>query len=217
MIWKKLLLVLSSFFLLQTSHAQIAKGTIMAGGNLGFQFSTDHQSNGSMVNFSFDPLLGGFIAKNFVLGITPLIKYGQQSGKQDSTHSYTHSQLTIGAGPFVRYYIKIGEKAYVFFHAAPLTLAAEWDRYYAKDPTQVYQRYATINWAVGPGVSITIAKGIALEIAAYYNGYWHQNNQYQNGSLFGPAGPSFVDHGMVLNVGFQVYFEKNKKEKPAQK
>lgn len=215
MIWKKLLLVLSSYFLLQTSHAQITKGTIMAGGNLGFQFSTDHQSNGSIINFSFDPLLGGFVAKNFVLGISPLVKYGQQKATQGSLSSF-HSQLTVGAGPFARYYIKIGEKAYVYIHAAPLTLAAEWDKI-SKDNSQPVLRIGVINWQIGPGISVMVAKGIAVEIGAYYNGEWHQQNIYQNGSLVGNPGTRYVDHGMVLNVGFQVYFEKNKKEKPAQK
>ena len=215
MIWKKLLLVLSFFLLLRTSHAQIAKGTIMAGGNLEFQFSTDHQSNGSIINFSFDPLLGGFVAKNFVLGISPLVKYGQQKATQGSLSSF-HSQLTVGAGPFARYYIKIGDKAYVYIHAAPLTLAAEWDKI-SKDNSQPVLRTGVINWQIGPGISVMVAKGIAVEIGAYYNGEWHQQNIYQNGNIVGNPGTRYVDHGMVLNVGFQVYFEKNKKEKPAQK
>jgi hypothetical protein len=215
MIRRKLLAVLLLIASLQTLHAQIPKGTIMAGGNLGFQFSTGNANHGSMINFSLTPLLGGFVTKNLVLGISPLVKYGQQSGRIDSVHVYTHSQFTLGIGPFVRYYFKIGDKAYVYLHAAPLTLAAEWDHYYAKDPTQIYNRYATINWAIGPGLSVRVAKGIALEVGAYYNGVWHQNNQYKNGNLFGSAGTAYVDHGMVLNVGFQVYFERNKKQKPA--
>ncbi|MCW3126939.1 MAG: hypothetical protein JWO03_2597 [Bacteroidetes bacterium] len=216
MIWRKLLPALFFIASLQTLHAQIPKGTIMAGGNLGFQFSTDRANNGSMINFSFTPLLGGFVAKNFVLGISPLLKYGQQTGQIATSPSFYRSQFTIGAGPFVRYYLKIGEKAFIYFHAAPVTPAAEWDRF-SKDKTQPIQRYAVINWQIGPGVSVMVAKGIALEIGAYYNGMWHQTNLYKNGNLLGNAGTAYVDHGMVLNVGFQVYFERNKKEQPTVK
>lgn len=214
MIRRKLLAVLLLIASLQTLHAQIPKGTIMAGGNLGFQFSTDNANHGSMINFSLTPLLGGFVAKNLVLGISPLLKYGQQTGSQGPLSTF-RSQFTLGAGPFVRYYLKITDKAYVYFHAAPLTLAAEWDRY-SKDKTQPVQRIGMINWQIGPGISVMVAKGIAIEVGAYYNGNWHQQNLYQNGNLVGnKPGTAYVDHGMVLNVGFQVYFERNKKQKPA--
>jgi hypothetical protein len=215
MIWRKLLFALFFIATLRTGHAQIAKGTIMAGGNLGFQFTTDNANHGSMVTFTFDPLFGGFVAKNVVLGIAPLVKYGQQTGKQGTINTF-ESQFTLGAGPFVRYYLKIGDKAYVYFHAAPLSLAAEWDRY-SKDASQPYTRLGTINWAIGPGISVMVAKGIAIEVGAYYDGTWHQSNQYKSGNLLGNAGTAYVDNGMVLNVGIQVYFERNKKEKADRK
>jgi hypothetical protein len=214
MIRRKLLAVLLLIASLQTLHAQIPKGTIMAGGSLGFQFSTDNMNHGSKIDFSLTPLLGGFIAKNLVLGISPLVKYGQQTITQGS-NSIFHSQFTLGVGPFVRYYLKIGDKAYVYFHAAPLTLAAEWDRLY-KDKSQPFYRIGMINWQIGPGLSVMVAKGIAIEVGAYYTGIWHQQNLYQNGNLVGnKPGTAYVDHGMVLSVGFQVYFERNKKQKPA--
>lgn len=208
---RKLLAVVLVFASLQTAQCQIAKGTIMAGGGLGFQFTTDQQANGSQVYFSFNPLIGGFIAKNVVLGISPLVRYGQQTTKVGAIEGFK-SQLTVGAGPFARYYIKIGEKAFVYIHAAPLNLAAEWDRV-SRDKTQPIVRYGVINWQVGPGISVMVAKGIALEIGAYYSGTWHQQNIYKSGNLLGNPGVKYVDHGMLLNVGMQVYFERNKKAK----
>ena len=78
-------------------------------------------------------------------------------------------------------------------------------------------RTGTISWQVGPGISVMVAKGIALEFGAYYNGIWHQDNLYRQGNLIGNAGKSYVDHGMVLNVGLQVYFERKSRVSPAAK
>jgi hypothetical protein len=210
MIRRKGALVVVFVTLMHVVYAQIPKGTIMAGGSLGFQFSTDRSINGSSLIFDISPQIGRFVAPNFVLGISPIVRYGQQSGSSNGM-DYFHSQFTLGLGPLVRYYVKIGPKVYFFAQAIPVSVAAEWD-HDSGDPTQPYYKNLSVIWSAGPGLSVMLAKGIALELGLNYSGVWHNTSIFQNGNLLS-EGKSYVDHGMVFNVGIQVYIERNKKEK----
>jgi hypothetical protein len=57
-----------------------------------------------------------------------------------------------------------------------------------------------------------ITKSVAIEAALYYQGIYHRSAHFANGNLLGEPSKPYVDNGMVFNVGFQVYLEKNKKE-----
>lgn len=211
MILKKPVFILCFIFFMQTGYAQIPKNTFLTGGSLGFQYATNKQSMGNNIIFSLNPVFGNFVAKNFVLGIAPLVNYSQQT-----TSSSFANQFTIGAGPFARYYVRIASNVYVYFHAAPVTVSAEWDKF-SHDATQPYYKTIMINWAVGPGLTAMFAKGIAVEVGVYYNGFWHRQSILQNGNLLGNEGTAYIDHGMVFNVGFQVYLERKKKEAQPEK
>ena len=231
---KLLLLVLLITTLHQTSYAQITKGTIMTGGSLGFQFNTDHQALAKEYEFHFTPQFGGFVAKNVVLGIMPSIIYSSKvvsTQTIDSGFVPPHitqitskdNMLSLGLGPFARYYFKIGPKVYIFIHGSP-SIMASWETYSTifnpapQNPSSpITVRTVTANWTIGPGLSFMASKLVAIESSIYYNGTWHQANQFKNGNLLGNEGKAYVDHGMVLNVGIQVYFERNKKEKPVAK
>jgi hypothetical protein len=180
----------------------------MAGGYVGFQFNTDNEVQGHKMTFTFNPSSGGFVAKNLILGVTPLIKYREETV---GTNGYKN-WLSFGLGPMIRYYVPIGKegKVYFFMHAAPVTVAAEWNRI-SRDQSQPYGKYATIDWNIGPGFSIMLAKGIAIEAAVYYIGEWHQFSLYTNGNLIS-EGKSYVDHGVTLNIGIHVYIPRRKVE-----
>lgn len=211
MIWMKPAFVIALLCLLQTGHAQIAKGTLMTGGSLGFQFTTDHENHVNTGTFDFEPLFGSFVAKNFVLGVEPIVYYTSSSGQFDSPTIHIHtSTLSLGLGPYARYYFKIAPKVYVFIHGSP-SIMATWNVYSADAHTPV-QRTISANWLLGPGLSVMLTKSVALEVGLYYHGMYHRSAQFVNGNLLGSPGSPYVDNGMVLNVGFQVYLEKNKKE-----
>lgn len=211
MILRKAAFVLSLLCLLQTGSAQITKGTLMTGGSLGFQFSTDHESHTNIATFDFEPLIGGFLSRHFVLGVAPIMYYTSSSGQYDSPVIHIHtSTLSLGLGPYARYYFRIGPKVNVFIHGSP-SIMATWNVFSADAHTPV-QRTISANWLLGPGLSVMLTKSVALEVGLFYHGMYHRAANFVNGNLLGEPGRPYVDNGMVLNVGFQVYLERQKKE-----
>ena len=226
MIWRKPAFVLVLICLMETGYSQIPKGTLMTGGSLGFQYTTDHQNNVNTATFNFSPVFGGFIAKNCVLGIAPIIMYTASSGGYsyiDSTVnppksvnvSISQHQTSLGLGPFVRYYVRIARGLYVFVHASP-SIMSTWTSY-SSDPHQPMLKTISADWVLGPGLAVKVAKGITLELSLYYQGMYHRSSQYVNGNLLGNPGSPYVDNGMVFNVGFQVYLPPVKKDNDNEK
>ena len=212
MILKKAAFVLIFSLSLLTVRAQILKNTLMTGGSLGFQFSTDHENHVNTATFNFTPVFGSFVAKNFVLGVAPIVMYTSSSGRyQDSVVSFDihTTALSLGLGPYARYYIKLVPKVNIFIHASP-SIMATWNTYYS-DPNKPTSRTISANWVLGQGLSVMLAKSVAIEVGLYYQGTYHRSAQFVNGNLLGKPGSAYVDNGMVFNVGFQVYFERNKK------
>ena len=198
----------------------------MTGGSLGFQYTTDHQDHVNTATFNFSPVFGGFIAKNCVLGVAPIIMYTASSGGYsyiDSSFnppktvnvSISQHQTSLGLGPFVRYYIQIGPIVYLFVHASP-SIMGTWTSY-SIDPHQPTVRTISANWLLGPGLAVRVFKGVALELSLYYQGIYHRSSQYVNSNLLGNPGSAYVDNGMVFNVGFQVYFPPIRKDKEREK
>jgi hypothetical protein len=214
MILKKPALFIALFCLLQAAHAQIDKGTIMAGGSLGFSYATDHQDEANTFTLNLTPLIGGFVARNFVLGAAPVVSYTSTYGTYVNGTSVIHihtGATSLGLGPFARYYIKIGPKIYLFIHASP-SIMASWSNPGGSSPP-VIDRTISANWVIGPGLSVMLSKTVAIEVSLYYNGTWHRSANFVNGNLLGESGAAYIDNGMFFNAGFQVYFERNKKEK----
>lgn len=194
----------------------------MAGGTLGFQYTTDHQNYVNTATFKFSPVLGGFIAKNWVLGVAPVFMYTGSSGgysyidssasPPQTVHiSISQHQTSLGLGPFVRYYIKIGPIVYLFVHASP-SIMGTWASY-SSDPHQPTLTTISAAWVLGPGLSVKVSKAVAVEFSLYYQGLYHHSSQYVNGNLLGNPGTPYIDNGMVFNVGVQVYLPEKKKDK----
>lgn len=205
MILKKARLLVFLLSGMLTAGAQIPKGALMAGGSIGFSYTSDHQNFVNTASFNFSPLFGGFAAKNFAIGVSPVIGYTSSSGTSpDSFHTHIfNSQLAIGIGPFFRYYVKISSKARMFIHAAPSILVS-WTQNSDNSNSPVL-RSTMAQWQLGPGLSFLVAPDIAIEAAVYYNGTWHRSSYFVNGNLLGNPGTAYTDNGMVLNVGVQVY------------
>jgi hypothetical protein len=195
------------------------KGTMMTGGSLGFQFTTDHENHVNTGTFDFNPVFGDFVTKSFVLGVAPIVQYTSSSGGYSYIDSSVNPpkpvnvsivsrQTSLGLGPFARYYFKIGPKVYVFIHGSP-SIMATWNTY-SSDPRTPTSRTISADWVLGPGLAVMLTRSVALEVSLYYQGMYHRSAQFVNGNLLGQPGSPYVDNGMVLNVGFQIYLIKNK-------
>jgi len=202
---------------IQTAAAQIAKNTILLGGGLGFQFQSNQEGHSNLFTATFSPQLGGFVASNFVLGVQPYLRYLSNSGgfdiydtitKRSSHIDITQSTLSLGIGPFARYYFKLSPKAYVFLHGSPSVMAAFISN--SADPKQPTTRQVNIAWQLGSGLAYWVSSSVAVEGSLYYQGLYRKTNLYANGTLLA-EGKSYVDHGVQFHVGLQVYFNTKKR------
>jgi hypothetical protein len=203
----KTLLFAIFLFSATSSTAQISKNTILLGGFLGLQFKTDKRNSSNTFYFEFSPMLGGFVAKNFALGVKPFFSYYQSKGMVNGLEKF-NSTVGGGLGPYARYYVKIGEKIYFFGHA-DLSIGGQTSRY-STDKDQPRLSSFTTNWSLGPGLSFWVSKSVAVETSVYYIGNYHRENILNTGGVLSKGSP-YIDHGMLLNLGFQIYFERNKK------
>jgi hypothetical protein len=112
---KKLYLFLPLLFIVLLSQAQISKGTIVLGGNLGYtqQNSSSGTSPSNAVkstDLDINPSFGKAIKDNLVLGFD--VTYGNTTLSQDQ--SFNDKSNDFGAGFFVRKYKPLGNGFYLF-------------------------------------------------------------------------------------------------------
>jgi hypothetical protein len=205
MIVRKPLLCLAFLGLALTALSQIPKGTIMTGGNVDFEFHNNSSASlkYNTAAFDFSPQIGGFAGKNLVLGVTPTLGYTFSKGYVYDTIAYFNSQTNAGIGPFVRYYVKLVPKVYFFCHVSPSVLVV-WNSY-SSNPNAAITKYIAGSWILGGGITYLVTPSVGIEASLFYKGRSYQSSQYINGNLVGKKGDKYIENGMVLNVGVQVY------------
>jgi hypothetical protein len=106
---KNLFTVMLLFVAAGVARAQFTKGTVMAGGSVGFSsYSSNYTTNGTSTpqgtttSFTLVPQAGYFIQDNLVLGAG--VSFNSSSYKPNgSSNSLTGSRILFS--PFVRYYL----------------------------------------------------------------------------------------------------------------
>ena len=124
---KKMLLFLSLIGMVSYTNAQTGSGTIMIGGGLHFNNSTEKNTvagsttdGPKTTSFGINPRVGYFIGENFALGVelgysSDVTKENDPSPGVDETKN---TSSTFSIAPFVRYYSPIAEKAGAFLNAS---------------------------------------------------------------------------------------------------
>jgi hypothetical protein len=169
---------------LPEAYSQSEKGSILLGGNATMSFSS--QSHNKYFSASVSPHVGIFIANRFALGAT--IPFGYSSSWVNSSR-----YLNIGIGPFVRYYMG-GGKVVPFLQGK-----GGWNhsRYSYEEPSGIKRKDIQNSGygGLGLGLAYFITPSVGLESLLSYDLY-RQN--------------SFTNRVLNLNVGFQIYFSRNK-------
>ena len=160
---KKIYLVICiNFFLVSLASAQISKGSLWLGGNIGF--STGKNTNGDNSNqssYSISPSVGTAIKKNTILGVQALFDHNES---EDPLSEYTRS--SSGGAIFIRQYWEVINRCYVFGNFS--------GSYLVTRQKQTYQNYATDSKAwtatlgASPGVAFSATNWLQLE-AEFYN------------------------------------------------
>lgn len=197
------------------ANAQINKGTILLGGNIGF--STNKAKDTTLENNSVSifPAIGVAIKQNLIAGIS--LGYGHY--KNDLTAgSYSQSEnKSYGATIFLRKYVPLGKGFYLFGETG-LNYQSSSYTYTYKDPSSPPQesrsKNQNININLYPGLSYAVSKRFQLEIGLPQLanlGYSKSTNitndvidTEASGINFNASASSFSN----ISLGFRFFFSK---------
>lgn len=162
------------------ANAQIQKGNIMVGGDLG-NLNWGLQSGGT-TSLNVTPKVGWFIQDGLLVGLDGLLGFVHVGGGGANIFNY-------GVGVFGRYYITDNKIEVLnrtkFFVEANAGLQGM-NQSKGGDDTN------GLGFGFGPGIAYFITPNIGIETSVKYNGIAGFGSEaYQN--------------NLVLNVGFQIY------------
>lgn len=210
-------IVLSLLFictLVATTKAQISKGAVWVGGSIGYS-----QSNSGVDTFTLkarslniNPAIGMVVKDNLVVGISFLYSHNNTTNYALFQEGKTN---TYGAGLFVRRYIPIVSRLYVFGEVEVNYQSSKIN--YGDKNIQGNPAYTTKGWSSGlsvtPGVSFAVSKKFLLETSfnnllgvayskskSYEQPIGNAGNQKINKSESFTAG-ILTDGKVVFNVG----------------
>ncbi len=148
-------------------HAQIKKGAVLLGGELGFSTSTStrDQANPAVQDTKstavvFSPAIGKAVKENLVVGVDLSLSYS----KNQNIYSVEQKAYLYGAGFFVRRYKELGKGFYLFGQA---WAGGYYNHQKDGDPSQP-QSYTlnkgfTIQVGLYPGIAYSLSNKFQLE------------------------------------------------------
>jgi hypothetical protein len=185
------------------AHAQIEKGTIAPGGSISLSYKSNSKTEQKVFDFAVAPHVGFFVIKNLEIG--PTIGYAVNSIKQKS--GTTDLTQSFFIGPNIKYYVKIGNKAYVHFFGAIYGNFGSFKQ--ITDPlgnTHLGTRGAI--WQLGTGLSFFLNPSVALAVSPMYSGSFTQSYIKNKAGIVPGTQSNETTHGFYLNVGFSIYLRK---------
>lgn len=188
--------VLMSFVLCSAfiSQAQIKKGAILLGGNVGFATQTNSPTNqgGSFISkqtsVSVSPIFGKAVKENLVVGADITADYSKNTY---SSGYNTQKSITTGAGVFIRKYKYLGNNFYLFGQGRLGANYISQEYTYLQASTLVKSEIKGYAISAGfyPGISYAINNRLQLETGfnnLVYINYSHTKatNQYNGPSEY---------------------------------
>lgn len=223
---KKTLLFVCSFISFATiSQAQITKGSILLGGNIGLSKGKTegiNTSNSRSQMLSFNPTVGLAVKDNWVVGIHA----GFSDFEAEPTISFSsdRDEEYYSAGVFLRRYKALGKNFYLYgngsinYNKVNRTYRSG---NYSDNYIQNYFGSKGVTLSVSPGITYTINKRFHLELSlvdlltAGYSKTQEQNLSYSNGIVISNSthGKSFdfgtnFSNTIPLSIGFRFVIGK---------
>lgn len=207
---KKLFLSSFAVFIVFLSQAQIKKGAVFIGGNIGFSNQTGKTSDtvylpvtsGTM--FNVNPSVGWAIKDNLVFGID--LGYGyQKNNYYSSSPAYYYKNESYSAGVFLRKYKALGS-GFSIFGQASLNYSYSKNTYTPTNGLQLIKNYSE-NLSIYPGIAYTVCHHWQLETSLtnlVHINFNHSNQIYQvpNSSKAQSTSDTF-NYGSSLGTYFQ--------------
>lgn len=209
---KILLFLFISFCSAQILQAQITKGSWFLGGSLGFSSAKISgeatTTDVKLTTFHFSPALGKVTKDNFVVG-GELNLSGYNN--RDNPDSY-NKQTNIGASVFVRKYVELLNKFYLFGHGR---FGLGYINEDSKNPDRIVTaRGYSIALALYPGISYAIKKKMHFEMSLnnlasinfihrkYETYYYNFSNFHSTSDEFSLGSNVFSQSGLWVGIRF---------------
>lgn len=197
---KKILPVLiSAVIITAAADAQIKKGAILLGGQLGFSIQKTQTQNfpdtkNSGINIS--PAFGKAVKDNLVTGVDIFIGYNKY---QNIYSSDRQTQNDYGLGFFVRKYKELGKGFYLFGQARAGGYYNSRDYTSTQVPgsSNTMKGYS-VQLAVYPGLSYAISKKFQLETG--FNNLAYLQFDHSKAIHAGNTSPSSISNGFSLGT-----------------
>lgn len=206
---KFLLFLLIAISSSQITNAQIKKGTIFLGGQLGFATGkADGEMNDSkQSSYSFSPAIGIFTKDNLVWGGDIYLSGGKNFWETQGYQKY----LGAGVGLFVRKYFPVANRLYLYGGGrfGVTYQKNEGDNTQTKTTIKGY----TVAVSIYPGISYALKDNIHLEIGfnslasvAYSHNKRTDNfqgiNSHSTSNSFGLGGNAFNQSELSVGIRF---------------
>jgi hypothetical protein len=213
---KKISLVLLSCALMvcAPSLAQMGKGKIIlsvgstlnlptgSGSNLlslGYSKSKiSGSSSSNTFNFNLIPRIGYFVTNNLAAGISLQLNI---TSDKDKGNDFKSTGTTVGAGPFVRYYLP-GKTIYPFVEASAGFGSAKLK--YRYGTTSLEETFNIFIFGAGAGIAVPVGEKASMDFMA---GYSHVTQKGKSDD----QNYSYTIAGVGLNISF-VFILGGKKE-----
>lgn len=190
-------------FFIFVAAAQIEKGTIAPGGAIALSYKASSKTGQKMFDFSVAPHVGFFVVNNLEIGPTIGYKVNsvkQQSGNTDLTQSFF-------VGPSLKYYIKIGNKAYIHCFGSILGNFGSY-RQITDPPSNTSLGTRGAIWQLGTGLTFFVHPSVAVAVSPMYIGDFTQYYLKNKAGIVSGSTSNEVTHGFYLNAGLNIFLRK---------
>jgi hypothetical protein len=175
------------------TEAQVSKGSIWLGGNLGFYNSkNDDQDHSSTNSYSVYPAIGLGLRNNNVVGLEFIVNRYHRVSKYD-----TVTTQGKGLGLFDRKYWTIVKRFYVFADFKGNYTATTEDYNYSNSSN--HSTGKLVELSASPGISFSVTKWFFLESG--FNDLFYFNYSKKNKTQTDPSGKSsYESHSVSAGV-----------------
>ena len=205
------ILLLSVIVLTSVSvKAQILKGSTYIGGNFSVSASNDEGENRKSNSFYISPSIGKAIKENLIVGVA--LNYGNLFTEYEAPSRET--RLTnYGAGFFVRKYLNLGSKFYIFGQGSLGANFGE-NKYSTGQGTDT--KFYSVNLNFYPGIAFEINRTFQLEAGlndlftvSYQRGKYYPDNTSAKNKFSSFYASSALASNNWLSIGLRVLINKH--------
>jgi hypothetical protein len=179
---KQFYLALFFFMAVLSTHAQIKQGSVLLGGNLGFNTEKGSAPPNTMyqsgtTSFQLSPTIAKAIKDNLLLGFD--LNYAHSSSNEQNNPGTSEEKSDIyGLGVFLREYKSLGNRFYIFTQEE---LSGNYST--ASLNAVTVNKGTAVTLGFEPGLAYGISKRVQLETGfpnLFYLNYQHNNSVADN-------------------------------------